>query len=94
MIFDLVRDFADVLDELPGRFVEAEASAPQQAAEALAYFRKLCQVERELTEPFAADDDAGRQHYRCGHTKHFRQSVDKAKDRIPYPVGAAVPEAV
>jgi transposase len=50
------------------RFVDAQVSAPEEAAAALTYFRKLYQVERELAERFAADDDAGRQQYRCART--------------------------
>ena len=46
------------------RFVEAQASAPAEAADALAYFRALYQVERDMAERFTADDDAGRQEYR------------------------------
>jgi hypothetical protein len=46
------------------RFVEAQASAPAEAGEALAYFRALYQVEREMAQQFATDDDAGRQQYR------------------------------
>jgi hypothetical protein len=54
------------------RFVEAQAPAPDEAAVALAYIRKLYQVERELVERFAADDDAGRQQYRSVHTASVR----------------------
>jgi transposase len=50
------------------RFVEAQASAPAEAAEALAFFRALYQVERELAQRFAADDDEGRQRYRSAQT--------------------------
>jgi transposase len=54
------------------RFVDAQASAPEEAAEALAYFRKLYQVERELAGRFATDDDAGRQRYRSARTAAVR----------------------
>jgi hypothetical protein len=50
------------------RLVEAQASAPEVAEEALKYFRKLYKVERELGDRFAADDDAGRQQYRFAQT--------------------------
>jgi transposase len=50
------------------RFVEAQASAPGEAEEALRYIRKLYKIERELGELFAPDDDAGRQQYRAAQT--------------------------
>jgi transposase len=50
------------------RFVEARGSAADEAEEALKYIRKLYKVERELTERFAMDDDAGRQQYRVAQT--------------------------
>jgi transposase len=50
------------------RFVEAQASAPVEAEEALNHIRKLYRVERELADRFAADDDAGRQQYRSAQT--------------------------
>ena len=55
------------------RFVEAQASAPTAAEEALKYIRKLYKVERELADRFAADDDAGRQHYRSAQTAEARE---------------------
>jgi transposase len=55
------------------RFVEAQSSAPDEAEEALKYIRKLYKVERELAEQFAADDDAGRQAYRCVQTAAARE---------------------
>jgi transposase len=55
------------------RFVEAQASAPAEAEEALAYMRKLYRVERELAERFAATDDAGRQRYRSASTAAVRE---------------------
>ncbi len=50
------------------RFVEARASAPAEAEEALTYVRKLYKVERELTGRCDAEDDAGRQEYRAVRT--------------------------
>jgi transposase len=50
------------------RFVEAQASAPDEAEEALKYIRGLYKVERELADRFAVDDDAGRQQYRSAQT--------------------------
>jgi transposase len=55
------------------RFVEAQASAPGEAEEALTYIRKLYKVERELGERFAANDDAGRQQYRSAQTAAVRE---------------------
>jgi hypothetical protein len=68
--------------------VEAQASAPAEAAEALANFHALYQVERELAQRFAADDDAGRQKYRCAQTAAVRQAfhawlVDKRRQVLP-----------
>jgi transposase len=54
------------------RFVNAQASAPDEAEEALQYFRKLYKVEREVADRFAADDDAGRQQYRSAQTAAVR----------------------
>jgi transposase len=54
------------------RFVEAQASSPAEADEALKYIRKLYSVERELGERFAADNDAGRQQYRSAQTALVR----------------------
>lgn len=54
------------------RFVDAQTSAPAEAAAALAYYRQLYQVERELAERFASDDDAGRQEYRSAQTAAVR----------------------
>src|SRR5262245_49190639 len=78
------------------RFVEAQASAPAEAAEALAYFRALYQAERELAQRFAADDDAGRQQYRCAQTAAVRHAfyawlVEKRQQVLPKsPLGEAV----
>jgi hypothetical protein len=55
------------------RFVDAQASAPAEAAEALAFFRALYHVERDMAERFTADDDAARQQYRCAQTAAVRQ---------------------
>jgi transposase len=55
------------------RFVEAQASSPEEAEEALKYIRKLYQVERELADNFAAEDDAGRQRYRSAQTATARE---------------------
>src|SRR5262249_57503407 len=50
------------------RFVDAQASAPAEAEQALKYVRKLYKVERAMAGRFAADDDAGRQHYPAAQT--------------------------
>ena len=50
------------------RFVEALASAPAEAEEALKYIRDLYKVERELSDRFAVGDDAGRQQHRSAQT--------------------------
>jgi transposase len=55
------------------RFVEAQASAPVEAAEALKFIRQLYKVEREVAGRFAADDDAGRQQYRSARTAGVRE---------------------
>src|SRR5262249_59032788 len=55
------------------RFVEARASAPDEAEEALRYIRNLYQVEGELADQFATDDDACRQHYRSAQTAAVRE---------------------
>src|SRR6516225_953992 len=55
------------------RFVEAKASAPEEAEEALKFIRDLYKVERELGERFAADDDAARQQYRAAQTAAVRE---------------------
>jgi hypothetical protein len=54
------------------RFVEAQASSPAEAEEALNYFRKLYKVERELAGRLAAVDDGGRQQYRAAETAGAR----------------------
>src|SRR5262249_39725522 len=78
------------------RFVEAQASAPTEAAEALAYYRALYAVERELAQRFAADDDAGRQQYRCAQTAAVRDAfhawlLEKSRQVLPKsPLGQAV----
>jgi transposase len=55
------------------KFVEAQTSAPPEAEEALGYFRRLYQVERELASRFKATDDAGRQQYRSAQTEGARE---------------------
>lgn len=78
------------------RFVDAQASAPREAAEALAYFRQLYQVERELAERFATDDDAGRQRYRSAQTAAVQEAFhawlgeQKAQVLPKSPLGEAV----
>jgi transposase len=78
------------------RFVEALASAPAEAEEAPAYIRKLYQVERELSQRLAADDDAGRQQYRAGRTAavrdqfHARLIEQQALALPKSPLGEAV----
>src|SRR5262245_54318631 len=57
------------------RFVEAQASAPDEAEEALEYIRKLYKVERELAARFERDDDAGRQQYRVAQTAVAREEL-------------------
>jgi transposase len=78
------------------RFVEAQASAPEEAGEALKYIRKLYKVELELGERFAADDDAGRQQYRSAHTAAVREEFhawlagQQARALSKSPLGEAV----
>jgi transposase len=78
------------------RFVEAQASAPNEAAAALAYYRALYAVERELGQRFAADDDAGRQQYRCAQTASVREAfhawlLEQRQQALPKaPLGQAV----
>jgi transposase len=78
------------------RFVEAQASAPAEAEEALTYIRKLYKVERELAGHFAADDDAGRQHYRAAQTAAVREEfhawlvAQRARALPKSPLGEAV----
>src|SRR5262249_58738209 len=55
------------------RFVEAQASAPAEAEEALKYIRKLYKVERELGERIAADADPGRHPYPSPQTAVARE---------------------
>jgi transposase len=55
------------------RFVEAQASAPEEAEEALKYIRNLYKIERELADRFEAGDDAGRQQYRAAQTAPVRE---------------------
>jgi transposase len=54
------------------KFVEAQASAPVEAEEALVYFRELYRVERQLAEQCEPDDDASRQQYRSAQTEGVR----------------------
>jgi hypothetical protein len=78
------------------RFVEAQTSAPAEAAEALAYFRALYQVERDMAERFTADDGAARQQYRCAQTAAVRHAfhawlLEKRQQVLPKsPLGEAV----
>jgi transposase len=78
------------------RFVEAQASAPDEAEEALKYIRKLYKVERELGERFAADDDAGRQQHRSAQTAAVREEFrawlvgQQARALPKSPLGEAV----
>ena len=78
------------------RFVEAQASAPAEAEEALRYIRRLYKVERELIDRFAADDDAGRQQYRFAQTAALREEfhawlVEQRARTLPKsPLGEAV----
>ena len=55
------------------RFVEAQATAPDEAEEALQYIRRLYKVERELADQFEAGDDAGRRQYRAAQTAAVRE---------------------
>jgi transposase len=78
------------------RFVEAQESAPVEAEEASKYIRKLYKVERELSDRFAVDDDAGRQHYRSAQTAAVREEfhawllVQRARALPKSPLGEAV----
>src|SRR5262245_43783 len=78
------------------RFVEALASAPAEAEEALAYVRKLDRVERELAGRFAAEDDASRQQYRAVQTAGVRAEfhawlvVQRVRALPKSPLGEAV----
>jgi transposase len=78
------------------RFVEAQASAPEQAGEALEYIRKLYRIERELADRFEAEDDAGRQQYRFAQTAGVRAEFhawlvrQRARALPKSPLGEAV----
>jgi transposase len=78
------------------RFVEAQASAPTEAEEALAFIRRLYKVERELAEQFEADDDAGRRQYRAAQTAAVREEFhawlleQRARALPKSPLGEAV----
>jgi len=78
------------------RFVEAQASAPAEAEEALKYIRKLYKVERELGERFDVGDDAGRQQYRYAQTAAVREEFhawlvgQRARALPKSPLGEAV----
>jgi len=78
------------------RFVEAQASAPAEAEEALKYIRKLYKVERDLVGLFASDDDAGRQQHRSAQTATVRDEfhtwlVEQQAGALPKsPLGEAV----
>src|SRR5262249_50282796 len=78
------------------RFVEAQASSPAEADQALKYIRKLYSVERELVERFAADEDVGRQHYRSAQTASVRAefhawlTAQRASALPKSPLGEAV----
>jgi hypothetical protein len=82
------------------KFVEAQATAPEAAAEALAQIRKLYRVERELGERFAADDEANRQQYRAAQTAAVRAAffdwlVEQQPQLLPRsPLGEAVAYAL
>jgi Transposase IS66 family/zinc-finger binding domain of transposase IS66/Transposase C of IS166 homeodomain len=81
-------------------FVEAQASAPAEAEQALKYIRKLYKGERELGERFAADDDAGRQQHRSGQTAAVREEFhaglvgQQARALPKSPLGEAVGHAL
>jgi transposase len=78
------------------RFVEAQVSAPDEAEEALKYIRDLYKVERELSDRFAADDDAGRQQHRYAQTAAVRAEFhawligQRARALPKSPLGEAV----
>ncbi len=78
------------------RFVEARASAPQEAEEALQYIRRLYKVERELADRYEADDDIGRQQYRSAQTAVVREeflawlAVQQARSLPKSPLGETV----
>jgi transposase len=78
------------------RFVEAQVSAPAEAAEALKYIRDLYKVERGLRDRFSADDDAGRQQYRQVRTAAVREEFlawlvgQQARALPKSPLGEAV----
>jgi transposase len=78
------------------RFVEAQASAPEEAGEALTYIRGLYKVERELADQFAANDDSGRQRYRSAQTAAVREEfhawlvAQRARALPKSPLGEAV----
>jgi transposase len=82
------------------RFVEAQASAPDEAEEALQYIRRLYRVERELADRFAVDDDAGRQRYRSAQTAAVREGFhawlvgQRARALPKSPLGEAVAYAL
>lgn len=78
------------------RFVEAQASAPQEAEEALKYIRRLYKIERELADRYTSDDDSGRQQYRSAQTAVVREefhawlAVQQARSLPRSPLGEAV----
>ncbi|HZY85065.1 MAG TPA: IS66 family transposase, partial [Gemmataceae bacterium] len=78
------------------RFVEAQASAPDEAEQALQYIRRLYKVERELADRFDVDDDAGRQQYRSAQTAAVRAEfhgwlvAQRARALPKSPLGEAV----
>jgi transposase len=82
------------------RFVEVQASAPDEAEEALRYIRRLYKVERELAERLAVDDDAGRQQYRFAQTAAVREEFhawlvgQRARALPKSPLGEAVAYAL
>jgi transposase len=82
------------------RFVEAQASAPTEAEEALKYIRKLYKVERELGDRFAADDDVCRQQHRSAQTTAVREEfhawlvAQRVKALPKSPLGEAISYAL
>jgi hypothetical protein len=78
------------------RFVQAQASAPDEAEEALKDFRELSKVEHELAGRFAAGDNAGRQPYQSARTTAVREEFhawlvgQQARALPKAPLGEAV----
>jgi hypothetical protein len=82
------------------RFVEAQASAPDEAEEALKYIRTLYKAERELAGRFTAEDDAVRQQYWAAQTAALREEFhawlleQRARVLPKSPLGEAVSYAL